>query len=173
MNFTKDELDRMIQEAIARALPSAKVGADAGMVLTPIYPPLGAVPESARYLMARDFIIKCEFTAAQTVVTPTLDYGSEAAICYGMSAIARDPQNGGSLTLADFEYQAQSNSERYNSAPTLVGGIFGNGAGNMRLIGGRGWQFIPNLQIGITVTNLVPARASRLDLVYHSILLRA
>lgn len=162
----------MVAEAIARALPSAKVGADAGMVLTPIYPPLAAVPEAARYMMARDFIVKCQFTAAQTVVTPTLDYGAEAAICYGMSAVARNPEAGGALPLEDFEYQATSNSERYNSAPTLVSGIFGNGAGNMRLIGGRGWQFIPNLQIGVSVTNLVPARASRLDLVFHSILLR-
>ena len=157
-----------IREAIAQALPSAKVGSDIGHVLTQMYPPLASVPELTRYIMARDMVMSFAIPANQPAGKPLVI--SEPMICYALSAAVIRTDTGADVSLNTVEYQAKTNTERYNSDPTLMGAIFGTAA-QPRIIGGRGWEFDPQMNIQLTLQNL-SGNPIRVDLVWQSLLLR-
>lgn len=171
---TDPRLRQMIEEAIEKALgkrlPEVTTGSDSGIV-TPIYPPLASVPKATRWLMARDYVLTWNLTGGQAPQALPLLI-SEPTMIYAVTAMGRIPATNAQLPLWQVEYQMVGDPERYNSAPALLGTIAGAEAGTPRLVAGRGWYAFDRLNLQAVVTNLYSDTVIRLDIVYHTLILR-
>lgn len=163
-------LPDLVRASVAEVLPSAKVGADVGDVLSQVYPPLGSFPEEVNFLMPRDLVLSFTLAAGATGTLP-LNI-SEPSMIYALSFAARDTTGTGTAAVPEnLSYQASSGSERFNSDPALINSIFGTGA-QPRLMGGRGWNWNRNATIVVTIVNLHPVNPVRVDIVYQALLMR-
>lgn len=159
-----------IQQAIAAALPSAKVASDVGATLTPVYPPVGAIPEAVRVLAARDLIVS-QVMAGGAAPSPPLVIGNEAVLVYGVSGDVRNNTAGIAGNLSDVTIQMVSGAtERYQSDPVMLSSWLG--ADRFRLFGGRGLMFRPNSTVVVNFVNLQAALTLRADLTFQALLLR-
>lgn len=163
------QLRELFDKLLSERLPNVTIGSDEHSVLTPVYPPLGSVPERARFLAARDYVLS--FASIAAGITQPLPLNiNDPSMIYAVSASGRVIQSNADAPLRGFEWNMQANDDRYVSAPVLLSNFAGT-PGLPRLVAGRGWSFYNLSQVVCTLSNL-SADVSRVDVTFHALLFR-